>query len=112
MSLWTSKRAAFLGFAALLASNFGAAADDFYKGKTITFIVGFSTGGGYDGYARLLARHMPNHIPGNPTIIVQNMDGAGSMRAANNVYNVAPKDGTVIAAVNATLLMYQLLGGK
>jgi tripartite-type tricarboxylate transporter receptor subunit TctC len=98
---------------ALLGSLIGAnAADDFYKGKTITFMVGFSSGGGYDSYARLLAHHLPNHIPGAPTIIVQNMDGAGSMRAANHVYNVAPKDGTVIAAVNATLLMYQLLGGK
>jgi tripartite-type tricarboxylate transporter receptor subunit TctC len=88
------------------------AADDFYKGKTITFFVGFSPGGGYDGYARLLARFMPTYIPGSPTMIVQNMEGAGSMRAANHIYNVAPKDGTMIAAVNATLLMYQLLGGK
>jgi tripartite-type tricarboxylate transporter receptor subunit TctC len=109
MSRWTRVVAACLGLVSALGP---AAGEDFYKGKTITFVVGFSTGGGYDGYARLLARHLPSHIPGNPTIIVQNMDGAGSMRAANHVYNVAPKDGTVIAAVNATLLMYQLLGGK
>ena len=112
MSSWTKIAGFFLAFASLLASGAAAVADDFYKGKTITFIVGFSSGGGYDTYARLLARHMPNHISGNPSIIVQNMDGAGSMRAANHVYNVAPKDGTVISAVNATLLMYQLLGGK
>jgi tripartite-type tricarboxylate transporter receptor subunit TctC len=113
MSLWTKLAAACFGLAGLLTLGISpAAAEDFYKGKTITFIVGFSSGGGYDTYARLLARHMPNHIPGNPTIVVQNMDGAGSMRAANNVYNVAAKDGTVVAAVNATLLMYQLLGGK
>jgi tripartite-type tricarboxylate transporter receptor subunit TctC len=112
MSRKTKISAAFIGGIALITSSFAAMADDFYKGKTITFIVGFSSGGGYDTYARLLARHMPVHIPGNPTIIAQNMDGAGSMRAANHVYNVAPKDGTVISAVNATLLMYQLLGGK
>ena len=111
MSLRT-KTIALFAAAGLLTLGAGAAADDFYKGKTITFLVGFSGGGGYDTYARLLARHMPNHIPGSPTIIVQNMEGAGSMRAANHVYNVAPKDGTTIAAVNATLLMYQLLGGK
>lgn len=112
MPVWTNIAVALLSFAGLLCGGSAAAADDFYKGKTITFLVGFSGGGGYDSYARLLARHMPAHIPGNPTIIVQNMDGAGSMRAANHVYNVAPKDGTTIAAVNATLLMYQLLGGK
>jgi tripartite-type tricarboxylate transporter receptor subunit TctC len=98
--------------AALALGSARSSAEEFYQGKTLTFIVGFSSGGGYDSYARLLARHLPNHIPGNPTVIVQNMDGAGSMRAANHVYNVAAKDGTVIAAVNATLLMYQLLGGK
>jgi tripartite-type tricarboxylate transporter receptor subunit TctC len=112
MTTWTKTALALLSVIGSLAASMAAAAEDFYKGKTITFLVGFSGGGGYDSYARLLARHMPNHIPGNPTIIVQNMDGAGSMRAANHVYNVAPKDGTMIAAVNATLLMYQLLGGK
>ena len=112
MSPWTTIAGFCLAAAGILAPITGAVADDFYKGKTIAFIVGFSSGGGYDTYARLLARHMPSHIPGSPTIIAQNMDGAGSMRAANHVYNVAPKDGTVISAVNATLLMYQLLGGK
>jgi tripartite-type tricarboxylate transporter receptor subunit TctC len=110
MMLRTRWLVGLLAFAGLAAPQ--AAAEDFYKGKTITILVGFSAGGGYDSYARLLARHLPEHIPGNPTIIVQNMEGAGSMRAANHVYNVAPKDGTAIAAVNATLLMYQLLGGK
>lgn len=113
MSVWTKAAAVILSLVAPLTAASGqAAANDFYKGKTITFVVGFSAGGGYDSYARLLARHMPNYIPGSPTIIVQNMDGAGSMRAANHIYNVAPKDGTAISAVNATLLMYQLLGGK
>jgi tripartite-type tricarboxylate transporter receptor subunit TctC len=68
---------------------------DFYKGKRINLIVSYGTGGGYDVYARVLARHMSKHIPGNPNIIIQNMPGAGSLRGANYIYNVAPKDGTV-----------------
>ncbi len=71
----------------------------FYKGKTVTIIVGSSPGGGYDTYARLLSRHMGKHIPGNPKFVVQNMPGAGSHRASGYVAKVAPKDGTVIAAV-------------
>jgi tripartite-type tricarboxylate transporter receptor subunit TctC len=67
---------------------------DFYKGKRINLIVSYGTGGGYDVYARVLARHMPKHIPGNPNIVVQNMPGAGSLRGTNFLYNVAPKDGT------------------
>ncbi len=70
------------------------AVGDFYTGKTIRVQVGFAPGGGYDLYARTLARHMPKYIPGNPAIVVQNMPGAGSMKAANYVYGVAPKDGT------------------
>ena len=92
-------------------SAWAAEADEFYKGKTISVIVGFAAGGGYDNYARLLARHMPRHIPGSPQIVVQNMVGAGSVRAANYVFSSAPKDGTVIAAVNQNMPMYQLLGG-
>ena len=72
------------------------AADEFYKGKTIQISVGFAAGGGYDVYARLIARHMGKYIPGNPTFIVQNMPGAGSRVAANWLYNVAPKDGTAL----------------
>ena len=68
---------------------------DFYKGKTVTIIVGYTAGGGYDLYARALARHMGRHLPGNPNFIVQNITGAGSVNAANNLYNVAAKDGTV-----------------
>jgi tripartite-type tricarboxylate transporter receptor subunit TctC len=86
-------------------------AQDIYRGKTITIICGYGVGGGYDAYARLLARHLGNHIPGQPTVIVQNMPGAGGLRAANMVAVTAPKDGTTIAAVNPSLLMYQLLGG-
>lgn len=89
--------------AAALATVGAAAAQDkvagFYKGKTVTVIVGSSPGGGYDTYARLLAKHMGKHIPGNPKFVVQNMPGAGSNRAAGYVADVAPKDGTFIAAV-------------
>src|SRR5262245_9433086 len=69
---------------------------DFYRGKTVTLIVGYSTGGGYDTYARILARHIGRHLPGQPAVVVQNMPGAGSLRAANYLFNVAPKDGSVI----------------
>jgi tripartite-type tricarboxylate transporter receptor subunit TctC len=97
--------------AALLGSA-PSIADDFYKGKTINIIVGFGPGGGYDIYARMLARHLGKHILGNPSVVVQNMEGAGGVRAANHVYNVAPKDGTVIAGVNQGAAMFKLLGGK
>jgi tripartite-type tricarboxylate transporter receptor subunit TctC len=76
-----------------------AAVADFYRGKTITIVSGSDTGGGYDLNARVLARYLGRHIPGNPNIIVQNKPGAASVIAANYVYEVAPKDGTVIAGV-------------
>ncbi len=72
---------------------------EFYKGKTIELSVGFSAGGAYDIYARLLARHMSERIPGNPNIVVRNMPGAGSLLQSNWLYNVAPKDGTAIGAI-------------
>ncbi len=100
--------------AALMTFGPAAFADeaaDFYRGRTITVIVGFGAGGGYDLYARLLAHYLGNHIAGQPNVVVQNMEGAGSVRAANYVYSVAPKDGTVIAAVNQNMPMYQMLGG-
>jgi len=68
---------------------------DFYRGKRINLIVSYGTGGGYDVYARVLAKHMSKHIPGHPNIIIQNMPGAGSLRGANYIYNVAARDGTV-----------------
>jgi tripartite-type tricarboxylate transporter receptor subunit TctC len=104
-----------LAAVAIMLAPAAARADnvaDFYKGKTINIIVGFGPGGGYDAYARLLARYYGKHIPGHPSIVVQNMTGGGSVRAANHVYAVAPKDGTVIAAVNQNMPMYQLLGGE
>jgi tripartite-type tricarboxylate transporter receptor subunit TctC len=83
---------------------------DFYRGRNLTMITGYSVGGGYDTYARVLARHMSKHVPGNPTIIPQNMPGAGSLRAANYLYNVAPKDGTVIGNFGRGLAMEPLIG--
>jgi tripartite-type tricarboxylate transporter receptor subunit TctC len=84
---------------------------DFYKGRTVSIIVGFGPGGGYDLYGRVLGRHLGQHIPGRPNVAVQNMEGAGSVRAANYVFASAPADGTVIAAVDQNSPMYQLLGG-
>jgi tripartite-type tricarboxylate transporter receptor subunit TctC len=100
--------------ALLAAAGTSAAAQDaaeFFKGRTVRIVVGFGPGGGYDLYARLLARHLPAHIPGAPSVVVENMEGVGSVRAANYVYEAAPRDGSVIAAVNQNAPMYQLLGG-
>ena len=73
-----------------------ASAEDFYKGKTIRLVVGFAAGGGFDSYARILARHMPKHTPGNPALIVDNMAGAGSRLAANYLYKASAPDGLTI----------------
>ena len=85
-------------------------AADFYRGKTMTLTVGYSAGGGYDTYARILARHMGKHIPGTPTIVVQNMPGAGSLKAANYLYNVAPKDGTAFGMFGRGIALEPLIG--
>ena len=95
--------------------SFGAPAQadpvtDFYKGRNVNIIVGYSVGGGYDLYARTLARHMGRRIPGNPTMVVQNMAGAGSLKAANYIYGVAPKDGTVLGTFARGLAMEPLIG--
>src|SRR5947209_9499667 len=74
--------------------------EDFYRHRTITILVGFTAGGGYDLYARLLGRHMGRHVPGNPAVVVQNMPGAGSLKATQFVYSLAPKAGTVLAPVS------------
>ena len=81
---------------------------DFYRGKTVRIIVGFSAGGGYDAYSRLIGRHLHKHIPGNPSVIVDNMAGAGSIIAANYIYNAAPKDGTVIGNISGQIILEQL----
>ena len=83
--------------------------EDFYKNKSINLVVGFSVGGGYDLYARHLARHMGKHIPGKPSIVPQNMAGAGSLRAANFIYTAAPKDGTAFGTFSRTTGINPLL---
>lgn len=102
--------------AAFVLCHGGAAAQDsvaqFYKGKTITIIVGSSAGGGYDLYARMLARHMGKHIPGNPSFVVTNMPGAASNVAASHIYNIAPKDGTVMGAIFMGAVVEPLFGQK
>jgi tripartite-type tricarboxylate transporter receptor subunit TctC len=96
----------------LAGANPATAADDFYNGKTIHVSVGFAAGGGYDTYARAIARHIGKHIPGNPSLVVDNMDGAGSLIAANYTYNKADRDGTFIGVWNSAYVLYQALGDK
>ncbi len=97
-----------LGFATLSH----ATTHEFYKGKTIRIVVGFSPGDVFDLWARLFANHMGKHIPGNPEIIVQNMTGAGTMIAANYIYNVAKPDGLSLASIIRSLYFDQLVGRK
>jgi tripartite-type tricarboxylate transporter receptor subunit TctC len=85
---------------------------DFYRGKTVEIVIGYSVGGGYDIYARLIARHLGRHIPGNPKVVPKNMEGAGGMRMANWLYGAAPRDGTVIGATSRAFAFEPLLGNK
>ena len=82
----------------------------FYQGKTVKIIIGSTTGGGYDLWGRLLAQHLGKHIPGNPVIIVQNMPGAGSLVAANYIYNLAKPDGLTLGAILPAIYFDQLVG--
>src|SRR5215471_17213254 len=95
--------------AALPMAASAAGVEDFYRGRNVPLIIGYSAGTGYDLYGRLLARFIGRHIPGNPTIVAQNMPGAGSLKAANYIYGVAPKDGTAIATFGRTIPVAQLL---
>jgi tripartite-type tricarboxylate transporter receptor subunit TctC len=83
---------------------------DFYRGRTVNLVIGYAPGGGYDLYARTLARHISRHIPGNPTIVVQNMPGAGSIKAANFLYTIAPKDGSTFGGFSRGAFLDPLLG--
>jgi tripartite-type tricarboxylate transporter receptor subunit TctC len=97
----------------LAATVSGAAAQsvaDFYKGRSVDLYIGYSVGGAYDLYARYLARHMGKHIPGNPTVVPKNMEGAGSLRLANWLYNIGPKDGTAIGTIGRGTGFDVLLG--
>jgi tripartite-type tricarboxylate transporter receptor subunit TctC len=99
MSIMRSILALALG-AGVLAAGGQAVAQDFYRGKTLTIVVGFTPGGGFDVNARVLARHMPRHIPGNPTIVIQNMPGASGLNSVYSLERNAPRDGTVIDTFN------------
>jgi tripartite-type tricarboxylate transporter receptor subunit TctC len=108
LRLTTALAAALL---AATATQAGAQSpEQFYAGKQVRLVIGYGTGGGYDTYAKLLARFIGEHIPGKPTIVPQNMPGAGSRSAANWLYNVAPKDGTVIAMLSQGTPADQALG--
>ena len=101
-----------IGIALLAFAIRTAGADEFYKGKTIRFVVGFAAGGGYDLSARIVGRHMGKHIPGNPTIVVENMTGAGSLIAANYTYSSAKPDGLFVGIWNSAYVLRQALGDK
>ncbi len=106
-------RAVCAAAALLAAASLAARADpiaDFYAGKTLRILVGFGPGGGYDLYARTLARYLGHHIPGEPTVVVQNMPGAGSLKVVNWLYNAAPRDGSAIATFARGIVFEPLLG--
>jgi len=107
-----TRRAAILLFALAATAAHAGEVADFYKGKQVKLIVGYGPGGGYDVYARLVARHLGKYIPGNPLVIVQNMPGAGSLRAVNYLYTAAPRDGTTLAAFSRDMPLLGLIGGN
>jgi tripartite-type tricarboxylate transporter receptor subunit TctC len=106
-----------VAFLALAALTLAAAApqaradtvSDFYKGKRLNMIIGYGPGGGYDTYGRIIAQHIGKYVPGNPTVVIQNMPGAGSLKAANYIYAVAPKDGTAIGIFARNMPLLGLL---
>jgi tripartite-type tricarboxylate transporter receptor subunit TctC len=113
MQVRRSARCAALSFAAILALGTAASAqtpDQFYKGKVVDFVIGYPPGGSNDVIGRLVARHLGKHLPGNPTVVPKNQPGAGSFLAANQIYAVAPKDGTVIGIAAPTIALDEKLG--
>ena len=107
MSVIASLLIAALSFAAsALAQD---AVENFYRGRQLNLIVGYGPGGGYDTLARVLARHLPRYLPGNPSIVVQNMPGAGSLRAANYLFTVAPRDGATFALFGSDMPLVGLI---
>jgi len=101
-----------VGFSLAVASFVLAANEEFYRGKVIRIVVGFSAGGGFDTYARSVSRYMGKYILGNPTILVENMTGAGSLIAANHIYKVAKPDGLTVGAFNGNQILNQLVGAQ
>src|SRR5215510_6074816 len=109
-------RAACGALAALLVCSIvhahAQAPADFYRGKTVEIYVGTSVGGGYDAYARMLARHLGRYVPGNPTVVAKNMEGGGGMRLANFLYNAAAKDGLSFGTFNRGTGFDPLFGNR
>jgi len=103
-------RAMMLGLAVLILNPSQGRAEEFYAGKTIRFIVGFAAGGGYDAYTRLAAKYISRYMPGHPSTVVENMDGAGSVIAANYIYNKADKDGLTVGIWNSQNIFNQMMG--
>ncbi|MBI4491161.1 MAG: hypothetical protein HY694_18920, partial [Deltaproteobacteria bacterium] len=101
-----------VGLALLIVGIQSSGADDFYKGKTIRFVVGFAPGGGYDLASRTIGRHIGKYIPGHPTIVVENMTGASSLIAANYTYNSAKPDGLFVGIWNGAFVLRQAMGDK
>lgn len=114
MTLPVPMRPLGVAFAAMLCATgaVSAVAEDFYKGKTVKILISSGAGGGYDLYARFLARHMERHIPGKPTIVAQNMPGAGGMKLLNHAYNAGAQDGTEMFTLHQNLPMYQRMGAR
>ena len=96
----------------LLQTTANGTTHEFYNGKTVRIVVGYAPGGGYDFYARVIARHMGKHIPGNPAFIVENMPGAGSLVSANHLYKIAKADGLTIGHFNGSLFQLKAMGQK
>ncbi len=95
-----------------MTANAASASEDFYKGKQINMVVASAVGGGYDVMARMIGRHWPRYMTGDPSVVVQNMPGAGGIRAANWLYNVAPKDGLTVGMINNTIVFDPVYGNK
>jgi tripartite-type tricarboxylate transporter receptor subunit TctC len=111
----TFVRSAIFGLLGVALSTPAFAADpiaDFYKGKNVDMLIGYTTGGGYDLYARMVARHIGKHIPGNPNVVAKNVPGAGSLTLANQLANTLPKDGTQIGVVSRSAFLEPLYGNK
>jgi tripartite-type tricarboxylate transporter receptor subunit TctC len=103
---------AWLGATLVVAPASAQTVEEFYTGRQISIVVGFNPGGAYDPYARAVARHLPRHLPGAPSIVIKNMQGAGSVIAANHLYNVAPRDGSELGVIAGGAALEPVYGKK
>src|SRR5882757_8520766 len=101
-----------LSLVILTVPAFAQTVEQFYRGRTVTLIVGFNPGGAYDPYARSVARHLPKHLPGAPNVVVKNMQGAGSVIAANHLYNVSPNDGSEIGVIAGSVALEPMFAAR